>query len=144
MFRDDVYLRLQRFVICPEVLGGEGLVGETHVHHGSRMPFSSGKVDEASFGEQIDLAAVLHLIFVHHRPHFALTTGHFLKRGTVDLHVKVARVANNRSTFHLFKMLGADHTLVSCHGDVNVAFLHRFSHGHHSKTVHRGFDPLHG
>ena len=40
-------------------------------------------------------------------------------------------------------MLGADHTLVSRHGDVNVAFLHRFSHRHHSETVHRGFDALH-
>src|SRR6266705_1033428 len=41
-------------------------------------------------------------------------------------------------------MLGADHALVSRHGDVNVAFLHRFSHGHHAEAVHGGLDALDG
>src|SRR2546422_11721299 len=143
MLRDDIHLRLEVFVIGAKVFGGKRLVGKAHVHYGRGMPFSSGKIDESPFGEQIDFAAVFHLKLVHHRTNFALAAGHFFERWNVDLHVEVARVANNRSTFHLFKMLGADHTLVSRHGDVNVAFLHRFSHRHHSETVHRGFDALH-
>src|SRR5713101_6493436 len=140
---NDVHLRLETLVVRPEVLGGEGLVGETHVHHGSGMAFGGGKVNETSFGEQVDLAAVLHLIFVHHWAHFTLTAGQLLQRWNVDLHVEMARVADNRSALHFLEMLSADDALVSGHRDVNVAFLDRFSHRHHAEAVHGRFDALH-
>src|SRR5882762_4778731 len=140
---NDVHLRLQMLVVRAEVLGREGLVGETHVHHGGGMAFGGGKVDETSFGEQVDLAAVLHLIFVHHWAHFALAGGQLLERGNVDLHVEMAGVADNRSALHFFEMLAADHALISGHGDVNVAFLDRFSHRHYAEAVHGRFDAFH-
>src|SRR5712692_2304380 len=143
MIRHDVHLRLQVLVVRAEVFGGERLVGKAHIHYRCGVPLGSGKIDKASFGEQIDLAAVLHLIFVHHRAHFALTAGHLFERRNVDFHVEVAGVANNRSTLHLFEMLAADYALVSRHGDVNVAFSYRFGHGHHAEAVHGRFDALH-
>ena len=42
----------------------ERLVGEAHVHHGGRVTFGGGKVDEAAFGEQIDLAAVVQVVLL--------------------------------------------------------------------------------
>src|SRR5712692_3619097 len=144
MLGNDVHLRLKILVVRSEVFGGEGLVGETHVHNGSRMPFGRGKVNETSFGEQVDLAAVLHLIFVHHWAHFALAGGQLLERRNVNLYVEVAGVANNRSTLHFLEMLSADDALVSGHGDVDVAFLDRFSHRHYAEAVHGRFDALHG
>src|SRR5260370_28134024 len=107
------------------------------------MPFGGGKIDKTSFGEQVDLAAVLQLIFTHERAHFALAAGHLFQSRNVDLHVKVTGIANNRSALHFFEMLAADHALVSCYGDINVAFLHRFGHGHYPEAVHSRFDPLH-
>src|SRR5712692_8757206 len=142
--RNDVHLRLEIFVVRAKVFGGKRLVGEAHVHNGCGMAFGGGEIDQASLGEQVDLTAVLHLIFVHHRAHFALAAGHLFQRRNVDLHVEVAGVANNRSTLHFLEMLTADDALISCHGDVNVAFLHRFSHGHHAEAVHGRFDALHG
>src|SRR5436309_1039222 len=61
----------------------------------------------------------------------------------IDLHVEVAGVANNRSALHFLEVLAADHALVARDGDVNVTFLHRFSHRHHSEAVHHRFDALH-
>src|SRR6266851_1279952 len=142
VFGYDIHLRLEVFVIGAQIFGGKRLVGEAHVHYGSGMSFGGGKIDEAAFGEQVNLAAVLQLIFIHHGADFALATGHLFQRRDVDLHVEVAGVANNRSALHFFEVLAADDALVSRHGDVNVAFLHRFGHGHHSEAVHHGFDSL--
>ena len=54
----------------------------------------------------------------------------------------MAGVADDRPAFHFFEVLAADDVLVSRHRDVNVAFLHRFGHGHYAETVHRGLDAL--
>src|SRR5712664_1360540 len=93
MIRNDVYLRLQGLVIRTEVFGGERLVGEAHVHYRSGMAFGGGKIDEAAFGEEIDLSAILHSKFVDHGADFALAAGQLLKRWDVNLHIEVPRVA---------------------------------------------------
>ncbi len=140
---NDIHLRLEVFVVGAQIFGGKRLVGEAHVHDRSGMSFGSGKIDEAPFSKQVHLAAILHFIFIDERANFLLPAGQLLKRWNVDLHVEVAGVANNRSALHLFEMLAADHALVSRHGDVNVAFLDSFGHGHYPESIHHRFDALH-
>src|SRR5438093_10569407 len=122
MLRDDIHLRLEVFVIGAKVFGGKRLVGKAHVHYGRGMPFSSGKIDESPFGEQIDFAAVFHLKLVHHRTNFALAAGHFFERWNVDFYVEVDSIANNRSSPHLYTMLSTAQTIVYFHAHVYVTF----------------------
>src|SRR5260370_14712951 len=143
VLRNDINLRLEVLVIGTQVFCGKRLVGEAHIHNGSGVAFGSRKIDDATFGEQIDLSAVLHFKFVDHGADFALAAGQFFERRDIDFDVEVAGVANNRAAFHFFEVLGADDALVSGHGNVDVAFLYGFGHGHHSEAVHRGFDTLH-
>ena len=142
MLRHDIHLRLEILVVRAKVFGGQYLVGEAHVHYRSGMSLGGRQINKTSFCEQVNFAAIPQLIFVHERAHFALAAGHLFQRGDVNLHVEVAGVANNRPALHLFEMLAADHALVSRHGNVNVALLHRFSHGHNSEPVHYSFDAL--
>src|SRR5258708_4203927 len=142
VFGYDIHLRLEVLVIGAQILGGKRVVGEAHVHYGSGMSFGGGKIDEAAFGEEIDLSPILHFKFVDHGADFALVAGQLLKRRDIDFDVEVAGVADDRPAFHFFEVLAADDVLVSRHRDVNVAFLHRFGHGHYAETVHRGFDTL--
>src|SRR6266478_9107897 len=122
MLGDDVYLRLQSFVIRAEVFGGEGLVGETHVHYRGGMAFGGGEIDEAAFG---------------------LAAGQFFECGDIDLDVEVAGVADDSAALHVFEVFAANDALVAGHGDVNVALFNCFGHGHDAETVHGGFDALH-
>src|SRR5260370_40254041 len=55
VFRYDIHLRLEVLVIRAQVFGGKRLVGEAHVHDGSGMAFSGGKIDKAASGVQVDL-----------------------------------------------------------------------------------------
>src|SRR5260370_39783237 len=107
------------------------------------MSFGRGKIDETPLCEQVHLAAVPQLKFVHHRADFALAAGHFFQRRDVNLHIEVAGIAHNRSALHFFKVFAADDVLVSRHSDVNVAFLHGFGHGHYAEAIHSCLDPLH-
>src|SRR5207245_798682 len=142
MFGDDVDLWFEVLVIRAKVYGGKRLVGEAHVHNGSGVPLGCGKIDEASVSKQVHLAAIFQLIFVHHGAHFALPAGQFFQRRDVDLDIEVAGVAHDRSALHLLKVLAADDVLVSGHGDIDVAFLHGFGHGHYAEAVHSSFDTL--
>src|SRR5712672_570881 len=143
VFGDNVHLRLEILIVRAQVFGGERLVGEAHVHHGSGMAFGGGKIDEAPFGEQIDLAAILHLVFIHHRTHFALASGQFFQSRDINLDVEVAGVADDRSALHFLEVLAANDALVARHGDINVTFLHGFGHGHDAEAVHGSFNALH-
>src|SRR6266850_8503204 len=71
VLRNDVDLRLEVLVVRAQVFGGKRLVGEAHVHYGSGMSFGGRQIDETSFCEQVNFAAILELIFVHERAHFA-------------------------------------------------------------------------
>ena len=130
-------------MVRAQVFGGKCLVGEAHVHHGGGVPLGGGKIDEAPFSEQVHLAAILQFIFIDKRANFLLPARQLFKRRNVNLHIEVPRVANNRSALHVFEVLATEDVLVSRHGDVNVAFLHRFGHGHHAEAVHGRFDALH-
>src|SRR6266850_4103900 len=108
------------------------------------MPFGGGEVYEATFAEQVHLAAVFQFVLVHERANFTLAAGQLFQRWDVNLDVEVAGVAHNRPALHFFEMLGANHALVAGYGDENVAFLHRFGHRHDAEAVHYGFNALHG
>ena len=57
--RHGVDALFQRLRVLHHELRRQGLVGKGHVHHGSRMPFGGGQVDEASLAEDVDLASIL-------------------------------------------------------------------------------------
>ena len=105
-------------------------------------PFGSRQVDQAAFAEQVNLAATLQRVFIYQRANFALAARQFFQRGNINFHVEVAGVANHRAVFHAFKMLAANHALVSGNGDVDVAFFYRLLHGHDAEAVHHRFDAL--
>ena len=94
---------LEFLVMLDHVLGGERLVGEAHVHHRRGMAFGGGEIDEAAFAEQINLAAVLHGVFVDEGARGFLAAGKLFERGDIDLHVEVAGVADHRAIFHALR-----------------------------------------
>src|SRR6266851_2211667 len=53
-----VDLFLQRLEILDHVLDRQRLVGEAHVHDRRGMSFGGGQIDEPSFAEKVDLAAI--------------------------------------------------------------------------------------
>src|SRR2546422_6059661 len=143
VLRNDVDLRLEVLVVRTQIFGGKRLVGEAHVHYGGGVPLGGGKIDEAPFSEQVYLAAILQFIFIDKRANFLLPARQLFERRDINLHIEVPRIANNRSALHVFEVLATKDVLVSRNGDVNVAFLHRFSHRHYSEAVHGRFDALH-
>lgn len=90
VLRNRVDLTLEFLGMLDHVFGGNGLVGEAHIHHRGRVAFGSGQVDEAPIAEQVELAAILHLVLIDERADFLLATGQLFERGNVDFHVEVA------------------------------------------------------
>src|SRR5579864_4337013 len=54
--------------VFDEVLDGERLIREAHVHDDSGMAFGGGKVDEAAFAEEINFAAIAQRVLLDIRP----------------------------------------------------------------------------
>src|SRR4029077_16723708 len=139
----DVHLSLQLLGILDKVFGGKGLVREAHIHHGSRVPFGGSKVDQATFADQANATAVLQLIFVHQRPHFALAARKPFQSGNVDFHVEVSAVANHCARLHVFKVFSTNHVFVASNGNEDIAFLGSVGHRQNAEAVHHRFDSLH-
>src|SRR5208283_4681051 len=75
VLRHNIHLRFHFFVVLHQVFRGKRLIRETHIHHGSGMPFGRGQIHQASFGNEVNLAAVLHQEFIHQRSNFPLASG---------------------------------------------------------------------
>ncbi len=58
VLRHVVDLLLERRRVLDDLLGGERLVGEGHVHHERRVPLGGGEVDEPALADQVEPAAV--------------------------------------------------------------------------------------
>src|SRR5215472_1030292 len=140
---NDVDLRLEIPMMLHEVFSRQGLVGEAHIHHGRGVAFGAGEVDQAAFGDQIDLAAVFQLELVDQRANFFFGSRQGFEHRDFDFHVEVAGIANHRTTLHGFEVFTADDVLVAGYRDENIAFFCRFRHGHHTESVHDRFNALH-
>src|SRR3989338_5133604 len=53
------------------------------------------------------------------------------------------RIANERAILHLLEMLATNDVDVACDGAEKVAQGSGFSHWHHAKAIHRGFERFH-
>src|SRR5579872_658868 len=131
-------------MILHEVLGGKRLIGEAHIHHASRVAFGGGKVDEAAFAEQIDLASIFHGVFFHEVARGALGAGQLLQRRNVDLDVEVPGVGHNSAILHRLEVLFGDDVLVAGDRYEDVADLGSLFHRHHAKAIHHRFERLGG
>ena len=81
LLRDDVDLVLKLGLVLHQVLGGERLVGEAHVHHAGRVAFGGGQVDQAAIGQQVDLAPVGQDELLDEVAHFAAAPAVPARRG---------------------------------------------------------------
>src|SRR5271156_4846067 len=102
---DGVNLVLEAAGVLDQVFGGERLVGEAHVHHGSRVAFGGGEGDEAAFAEEVELAAIFHHVFVHEWAGWLFRAGKLFERGNVNFDVEVAGIGDDRAVFHAFEMI---------------------------------------
>src|ERR1700722_1234665 len=139
-----VDLRLEVLGVLDHVIGGQGLVGEAHVHHRRGMALCSCEVDETTVAKEINPATVFHCVFFDERPGFFLSARKLFERGDVDFDVEVARVADHGAVFHSFEVIVGDYVLVAGDGDEHVANFCGFVHGHHAEAIHHGFDGLGG
>src|SRR5579864_1816963 len=106
------------------------------------MPFGGGQIDQSTFAQQVDLAAVAQRVLFDELARSALRRRHFLQRGNINLDIEVAGVGNDRAILHYFEVIFGEHVLVAGDGAEDVAKLRGFGHGHHAETVHGSFERL--
>src|SRR5271156_3903460 len=140
---NDIDLRLEFLVVLGQVFGGERLIGKAHVHNRSGMAFGGGEVDQAAFGDEVNLAAVLEQEFIDQRTNFLLAGGKSFERRNFDFDVEVAGVTYDGSALHDFEVLAANDVLVAGYGDEDIAFFGGVDHGHDAEAVHDSFNSLH-
>src|SRR5690242_16767965 len=135
--------RRQRAAPADEILGGERLIRERHVHDGRRMAFRGGEIDETAFTEQTDRAAVADVVFVDELSWLRfLAFGEPFQRLDVDLDVEVPAVRDERPALHRQEVLLAQDARVARDRDEDVAARRRLLHRHDRVAVHRGFKRL--
>ena len=104
------------------------------------MPFGSGQIDQASFSEQVDAAAVLHCVFVNEGASGALGGRQLFERRDVDFNVEVARVRDDGPILHDCEVLLGEYVLVAGDGAEDVADFGCLLHAHHAESVHDRFE----
>ncbi len=124
-------------MLLAEVLGGEGLVGEAHVHDRRRMARRAAQVDEPAFGQDVQTLAVDHVLDDVLADLTVLAAGQGPQRREVDLDVEVARVGQDRAVAHDLEVLGPDDVDVAGGGDEDVAPGRRLADGHDQVAVHQ-------
>src|SRR4029077_3888783 len=92
--------------------------------------------------DQINLSPILQQELIDQRTNFLFAGGQSFQRRNFDLHIEVAGVANDVAALHHFKVLAANHVLVSGDGNEDVTLFGGVDHRHHAETVHHGLNAL--
>ena len=114
-------------MVFDHVLGGQGLVGEAHVHDCAGMPLSRGQVDQAAFTHQVETTAIGQDVFVQEVAHATHLDGQCLQRRDVDLHVEVAGVRHDGTRLHDLEVMPVEHVDITGGGDEDVTLGRGFT-----------------
>src|SRR5438045_6669293 len=76
LLRHRVHADVEFLLLQHEVLGGQRLVGEAHVHDARRVALGRGEIDQPSLAEQEQLAAVAQTELLDERTHLPPAFGH--------------------------------------------------------------------
>ena len=119
------------------------LVREAHIHHGGRMTFGGGQVDEAAIAEKVELAAVFHRRIRRRRGGLPSCRWRAFRAPGMSIStLKWPELLIDGAVFHFLEVIVGDDDLVAGDGDEHVADFGGFAHGHHAEAVHHGFDGL--
>src|SRR5713101_5323747 len=106
--------------VLAEIFGRQGLVGEAHVHHLSRMSVCSRKVHKASFGKKVEPPSVWQSVLDDFWTHFLVSYCKSFEVFDADLYVVVADITKDRFVFHLEHVGRSYHVGVSGCGNEQV------------------------
>ena len=107
-----------------QVLDGQRLIGEAHVHDRRRMPVRGREVDEPAVGEQVDPAAVRRARTPRRtRAPRAASTAMRASAGMSISTLKCPELQTSASSRISAKCSSRDHALAPGHGDEHPAFL---------------------
>ena len=145
IFRQDVDGGLVEGAIFPQVEGSEGLVGEARAHDKAGMAGGASQIDEATFGQEIELAPVGEDIFVELGLDVdPANSGMGVQLVDLDFVVEVADVGHDGLVFHLGHVLQGDDILVSGRGDIDVSATEGIFQGGDFKAFHGGLEGIDG
>ena len=106
IFWQDVNGGFVEGAIFPQVEGGEGLVGEARAHDEAGMAGGASQIDEAAFGQEIELAPVGEDIFVELGLDVdQANSGVGVQLIDLDFIIEMADVGHDGLIFHLSHML---------------------------------------
>ena len=101
LWRQEVHSGFELALVLHQILDGQRLVREAHIHHAGWVAFGRSEVYQTAFGQNDNAPATgLNLVLFDERPDCDRLSGHFAKRDQIQLQVEVATVANNRAVFH--------------------------------------------
>jgi len=104
------------------------------------MAVPGGDVHQTGIGDQVDPAAVGHLVAHDVVALFGLFDRQPLQGRHIDLNAEMTGVGQHHPVFHLFDMTGIDHVATPCGGHEDVAMATGLLHLRHRKTLHGRFD----
>src|SRR5207245_3891619 len=111
LLRHRMDLARKRLPLPDEVLAGESLIGEGHVHDRRRVAFRGRQVDEPALAEQVDSPSIAQCESVDVVAHAFLPLREGLKSRYVDLDVEVAGIGDDSAVFHRRELLSSQAVL---------------------------------
>ena len=130
--------------VGPEFDLGEDLVAEGVGHDEGRVAGGAAEVDEATFSEEDDVVAGLHLEAVNLGLDFDAFDAVGLELGNLDFSVEVTDVAEDGVIAHLFEVFLTDDVVVTGGGDDDVGVLDEVFDGGDLVTFHAGLEGVDG
>lgn len=145
IFRQNVDGGFVEGAIFPQVEGSEGLVGEARAHDEAGMAGGASQIDEATFGQEIELAPIGEDVFVELGLDVdPANSGMGVQLIDLDFIIEMADVGHDGLIFHLSHVLQGDDILVSGRGDVDVGSTEGVLQGGDFKTLHGGLEGIDG
>src|SRR5947209_8731866 len=103
------------------------------------MSLGGGKIDQATFSQQMYTAGIRIRIFVNKIAHATLVGGQRFQSVKIELIVEVPEVIDESTVFHTTQMLTINDIDITNYCNENIAKCRRFHAWHHTIAVHHGF-----
>src|SRR5579872_4654862 len=111
--RYTVHVARQARSLLYQILRGQRLVREAHVHDAGRVSFGGGQIDQTPLPQQEYPVAADHILLDERPDRARLAAGELFERRDVHFDVEVAGIADHRAILHRREVLGADDARVA-------------------------------